>query len=140
MRRHAVSERELTSTRIERDTASRTVAIDAAFGSEVLELHVVRFDPGRSRPRALEGLQEIMYAVSGRGTLVVDAEPHELEPGTAAYLVAGESYEVENPGPDELLVISATASTRRTSPSRRAPASTCRRCSSTRSRTPATRR
>jgi mannose-6-phosphate isomerase-like protein (cupin superfamily) len=109
MRRHAVSERELTGTRGEGDTASRTVAIDAAFGSELLALHVVRFEPGRSRPRNLEGVQEILYAASGRGTLFVDREAHELEPGTAVYLVAGESYEVENPGPDELLVISATA-------------------------------
>jgi mannose-6-phosphate isomerase-like protein (cupin superfamily) len=109
MRRHAVSERELTSTRGEGDTASRTVAIDAAFGSEVLALDVVRFEPGRSRPQTLEGVQEILYTGAGRGTLVVDGEAHELEPGTAAYLVAGESYEVENPGPDELLVISVTA-------------------------------
>jgi len=109
MRRHTVSERELKSARGEGDTASRSVAIDAAFGSEVLALHVVRFEPGRSRPRTLEGVQEILYAAAGRGTLVVDGESHELEPGTAAYLVAGESYEVENPGPDELLVISATA-------------------------------
>jgi mannose-6-phosphate isomerase-like protein (cupin superfamily) len=109
MRRHAVSERELTGTRGEGDTASRTVAIDAAFGSEVLALDVVRFEPGRSRPRKLEGVQEILYAAAGRGTLVVDGDAHELEPGTAVYLVAGESYEVENPGPDELLVISATA-------------------------------
>jgi mannose-6-phosphate isomerase-like protein (cupin superfamily) len=109
MRRHTVSERELKSARGEGDTASRSVAIDAAFGSEVLALHVVRFEPGRSRPRTLEGVQEILYAAAGRGTLVVDGESHELEPGTAAYLVAGESYEVENPGLDELLVISATA-------------------------------
>jgi len=109
MRRHTVSERELTSARGEGDTASRSVAIDAAFGSEVLALHVVRFEPGRSRPQTLGGVQEILYAAAGRGTLVVDGESHELEPGTAAYLVAGESYEVENPGLDELLVISATA-------------------------------
>ena len=94
MRRYAVSERELTGTRGEGDTASRTVAIDAAFGSEVLALHVVRFEPGRSQPRKLEGVQEILYAAAGRGTLLVDGEAHELEPGTAAYLVAGESYDL----------------------------------------------
>jgi mannose-6-phosphate isomerase-like protein (cupin superfamily) len=85
------------------------VAIDARAGSEVLELHVARYDPGRSRPRTLDGVQEIMYAVSGRGTLLVDGGPHELEPGTGVYLLAGESYEVDNPEPEPLLIVSATA-------------------------------
>jgi mannose-6-phosphate isomerase-like protein (cupin superfamily) len=85
------------------------VAIDARAGSEVLELHVARYEPGRSRPRTLDGVQEIMYAESGRGTLFVNGERNELEPGTGVYLVAGESYEVDNPGPETLLIVSATA-------------------------------
>ena len=72
------------------------VAIDSRMGSDVLELHVARYDPGRSRPRTLEGVQELMYVVSGLGTLLVDEHTHELEQGTAVYVVAGESYEVEN--------------------------------------------
>jgi quercetin dioxygenase-like cupin family protein len=50
-----------------------------------------------------------MYTASGRGTVLVGEERHELDPGTAVYFVAGESYEVENPGPEELLLVSATA-------------------------------
>jgi mannose-6-phosphate isomerase-like protein (cupin superfamily) len=109
MRSRVVPERELESIRESGDTASRAVAIDDRNGSEILELHVARYEPGRSRPRALEGTQEIMYTASGRGTVFVGDERHELEPGTAVYFVAGESYEVENPGPDELLLVSATA-------------------------------
>jgi mannose-6-phosphate isomerase-like protein (cupin superfamily) len=109
MRGHAVSERDLASTRGAEDTATRAVAIDAAFCSNVLELHVARYDPGRSRPRTLDGVQEVMYAAAGRGRLIVGGESHELEPGTAVYLVSGESYEVDNPGPETLLVVSATA-------------------------------
>ena len=106
---HAVSERDLQPARVEGDTAERAVAIDASFGSEILELHLARYEPGRSRPRTLDGVQEVMYAAAGRGTLVVDGKPHELEPGTAAYLVSGESYEVDNPGPETLLLVSAVA-------------------------------
>ena len=106
---HAVSERELQPARIEGDTAERAVAIDASLGSELLELHVARYDPGRSRPRTLDGVQEVMYAAAGQGTLIVDGVEHDLEPGTAAYLVSGERYEVENPGPDTLLLVSAVA-------------------------------
>jgi len=110
MRRgHSISERELKPARAEGDTAARAVAIDSDLGSERLELHVTRYEPGRSLPRPLDDIQEILYAVSGRGTLFVDGEAHELEPGTGAYVAAGEFYEVENPGPETLLLVSATA-------------------------------
>jgi len=109
MKGYVVHETELEGARRNGDTASRTVAIDSSNGSSLLELHLVRSAPGRSSPRTLEGVQEIMYAVSGKGSLTVAGESHELEPGTAAYLTAGESYELDNPGPEELLIVSATA-------------------------------
>ena len=91
------------------DAEGRVVAIDSSNGSSVLELHLARYGRGRSGPHTLEGVQEIMYTTSGRGTLTVAGESHELEPGTAAYLTAGERYELDNPGPDELVIVSATA-------------------------------
>jgi mannose-6-phosphate isomerase-like protein (cupin superfamily) len=109
MRRLVVSERELEGRRDDGDTASRVVAIDSEGGSELLELHLGRYEQGRSRPRPLDGIQELMYVVSGRGTLFVNGQSHELEPGTAVYVSAGESYEVENPGPEALSIVSATA-------------------------------
>ena len=109
MPRHAVAERDLETSRADGDTASRAVAIDGGFGSDVLELHLARYDPGRSQPRMLDGVQEVMYTAAGSGTLIVDGEEDPLAPGTAAYVVAGESYEVDNPGPETLLVISAVA-------------------------------
>jgi len=106
---HTVAESALESTRSEGDTASRVVAIDTGLGSELLELHIARYEPGRSQPRTLEGVQEVMYAVSGRGALLVDGRSSELDPGTGAYVVSGETYQVDNPGPDTLLVVSAVA-------------------------------
>jgi mannose-6-phosphate isomerase-like protein (cupin superfamily) len=106
---HVVHERDLQSTRDEGDTADRAVAIDSRAGSAFLELHLARYDAGRSRPRTLEGVQEIMYTRSGSGTLTVGGEAHELEPGTAAYVTAEETYEVDNPGPAPLVIVSATA-------------------------------
>jgi quercetin dioxygenase-like cupin family protein len=103
-----VPEGELEISRASGDTASRAVAIDSRSGSELLELHVARYDPGRSQPRTLDGIQEITYTASGRGEVFVDGERHDLEPGTAVYLVTGESYVVENPGPETLVLVSAT--------------------------------
>jgi mannose-6-phosphate isomerase-like protein (cupin superfamily) len=107
--RYVVPNRGLEMRHDDGDTASRAVAIDANTGSELLELHVGRYKPGRSRPRRLDGVQEIMYVVSGQGTVLVDGAPHELKPGTAVYVAAGESYEVENPEGESLLIVSATA-------------------------------
>jgi mannose-6-phosphate isomerase-like protein (cupin superfamily) len=109
MKGYVVHEAELEGSRRNGDTAARAVAIDSSHGSSLLELHLVRYAPGRSSPRTLEDTQEIMYAVSGKGSLTVAGESHELEPGTAAYVTAGESYELDNPGPEELLIVSATA-------------------------------
>jgi mannose-6-phosphate isomerase-like protein (cupin superfamily) len=106
---YVVAEDELEGRRARGDTASRAVAIDSSLGSEVLELHVTSYDPGRSQPRTLDAVQEIMYAAAGRGTLFVDGQSFELEPGTAVYLAAGEAYQVENPGPEDLRIVSATA-------------------------------
>ena len=109
MKGYVVHERDLESRRGEEDTVERAVAIDSSAGSDVLELQLARYDVGRSSPNTLDGVQEIMYTASGKGTLDVGGESHELEPGTAAYLTAGETYEVENPGPETLVIISATA-------------------------------
>jgi mannose-6-phosphate isomerase-like protein (cupin superfamily) len=106
---YVVHERELESDRLAGDTATRAVAIDSRAGSVFLELHLTHYDVGRSLPRTLEGVQEIMYAASGSGALIVDGRSHALEAGTAAYLIAGESYEIENHGPTGLQVVSVTA-------------------------------
>jgi mannose-6-phosphate isomerase-like protein (cupin superfamily) len=109
MQQLVVPEGGLEASRDDGDTASRVVAIDSKGGSELLELHIARYAEGRSRPRPLEGIQELMYVVSGHGTVVVDGERHQLEPGTAVYVTSGESYEVENAAPESLVIVSATA-------------------------------
>jgi quercetin dioxygenase-like cupin family protein len=105
--RYVVPPSEIELRREEGETVSRGVAIDSSGGSEVLELHVARYEPGRARPRRLDGVQEIVYAAAGAGTLIVDGRPHELEPRTAAYVAAGESYEIETP--ERLEVVSVLA-------------------------------
>jgi quercetin dioxygenase-like cupin family protein len=107
--RYVVPDRELEMRRDDGDTASRAVAIDSNTGSELLELHVGRYEPGRSRPRRLDGVQEIIYVVSGQGTVLVDGAPHKLEPGTAVYVTGGESYEVDTQGPESLVIVSFVA-------------------------------
>jgi mannose-6-phosphate isomerase-like protein (cupin superfamily) len=98
------------AVRADGDTASVRTTIDRAAGSQRLEQRVIHFGAGRSRPRGPgPAQQEVLYVASGRGTLHVDGEAHPLEPDAGAHVAAGQEYEVENPGPDELVVVSVVA-------------------------------
>lgn len=85
------------------------VMIDASAGCERLEQRILRFAPGRSDERETGDRQELLFAQSGHGTLLVGGGEHELEPDTGAFLVPGERWSIDNPGPEELRVVSVTA-------------------------------
>jgi mannose-6-phosphate isomerase-like protein (cupin superfamily) len=91
------------------DTAETRVVIDASCGCERLEQRVIRFAPGRSAERGLDGRQEVLYVAAGSGTVEVNGERHLLEPDTGVYIAPGDRYSIENPGPGELHVVSVTA-------------------------------
>jgi mannose-6-phosphate isomerase-like protein (cupin superfamily) len=99
------------------DTAAVRVTIDSSSGSERLEQRVIRYGPGRSVPRTLEGAQQVLYVVSGQGTLIVEDRGHGLEPDSGAYVAAGERYQIANPGPDELVVVAVSLPQQNTSAS-----------------------
>ena len=103
-----VAEEDVAGNRAEGDTALDKVVMGAHTGSQLLEQHVTRYAPGRSLPRQEEGRDRILFTVSGRGTLELEGEPYELEPDTAAYVRSGETYAIDNEGPDELLIVSTT--------------------------------
>jgi mannose-6-phosphate isomerase-like protein (cupin superfamily) len=105
---YVVQERDVAPRR-EGETASERVTIDASVGCERLEQRVLRFDPGVSSPRTLEGVDEVLYVVAGSGTLRLGEGEHRLEPDTGAYVAHGETWAVENPGPDELVLVAVRA-------------------------------
>ena len=95
--------------RPESGTAEARLTIDRSCGCERLEQRVLRFSPGRSEEREPGARQEVLYVAAGRGALHVDGEAHELEPDTGAFLVPGDRYRIDNPGPDDLVLVSVTA-------------------------------
>ena len=106
---YVINEQDVEGRREAGDTAEVRTVIDASCGCERLEQRVIRFAPGRSEKRVNDGRQEVLFVVSGRGTLHLDGDRHELEANTGAFLIPGERYAVENPGPEELLAVSVTA-------------------------------
>jgi mannose-6-phosphate isomerase-like protein (cupin superfamily) len=87
-----------------------TVAVGVTFGrdsgSEALEQRVLRFAPGRSGERSPGPLEEALFVLSGAGTLLAGDASHPLEPEVAFAVAPPETYRVENPGPDELEILS----------------------------------
>ena len=96
-----VAEEDVTGSRVEGDTALDKLVLGAGTGSQLLEQHVTRYGLGRSLPREEDGRDELLFVVSGAGTLELEGEPYELEPDTAAYVRSGETYLIDNEGPDE---------------------------------------
>jgi mannose-6-phosphate isomerase-like protein (cupin superfamily) len=103
------SEEEVVPRREDGDTAEVRTTIDASAGCPHLEQRVIRFAPGRSRERRNDERQEVLYIVSGDGTLHLDGTTHRLEPDMGVFIVPGEAYSIENDGPEELHVVSVTA-------------------------------
>jgi (S)-ureidoglycine aminohydrolase len=108
VRAHAVHESDVSPRHSDSDTALIRITLDAARGSNRLEQRVVRFASGRSRPQELDGVQGVFYVVSGRATLEVGGQQHELEPDSAAYFRPGESWTIDNQGPEELVTVLVT--------------------------------
>jgi mannose-6-phosphate isomerase-like protein (cupin superfamily) len=118
MATYVLAEHELDEQQREGDTASVRRAFDTSRGSEILEQQIVHYAPGRSRRVETGGRIAVLYIVSGRGEIHVTGVAHPVEPASGVYIAAGESYEVENPGPGKLLVVVVTApSTANGSPS-----------------------
>ncbi len=116
---YVVDEQAVAGSQQPGDTALERITIDAS--GDRLEQRVLRFSPGRSQPRGSSERQEVLYVAGGHGRLQLDGKPYELEPDTGVFVAAGESYTVENPGDDELVLVSVTA------PQREAPSSDGRR-------------
>ena len=104
-----VVQTEDVEARPESGTAEARTTIDSSCGCKQLEQRVLRFAPGRSEERETGTRQEILFVHRGSGTLVVGGEEHELEPDTGAFLIPGDRWSVDNPGPDDLTLVSVTA-------------------------------
>lgn len=106
---YVVAENAVEEARTDGDTAAAKVTIGAAEGCESLEQRVIRFAPGRSMVRGDAFRDEILYVVSGVGSLELGGTVHELEPDTGVYIRMGERYVVDNPGPGGLELVSVLA-------------------------------
>ncbi len=107
--RYVTDEASAETLREEADTATTRVTIGTSFGCDALEQRLIRFAPGRSTARGGSSREELLFAVAGSGTVELDGTAHALERETGLLVPPGATYEVENPGPDELVLLSVLA-------------------------------
>jgi mannose-6-phosphate isomerase-like protein (cupin superfamily) len=71
-----------------------------------LEQALLECAAGRSRPRSTDQAEEVLFVLEGAGTLHVAGEEHALEAESGAYVGPGVEYELHNPGPHTLRIVS----------------------------------
>jgi len=80
------------------------------FGSHHLAITLVEGAPGsRQSPHSHPGSEQVYVIVNGRGRMTVAGEDRELEAGTLVFIPHGAEHAIYNPGPEELVYVSATA-------------------------------
>jgi len=80
--------------------------VDGSLGARHLVERVFRFEPGHTPDLHNETSDDVMYVVSGSGSLDAGGASIELVPGTACWVPAGVGYHIENEGPHDLVVLS----------------------------------
>lgn len=88
---------------------SRTTraVVSPASGSKRISQSVAEYSSGASPTVANPGAEEVLYVATGKGNCVIDGARLELRPGAAVYIPPDTSYRIENPGPDQMQVISS---------------------------------
>jgi mannose-6-phosphate isomerase-like protein (cupin superfamily) len=89
--------------------------IGRATGAQAISLRVMEFAPGLSPTIQNEDCDEILYVVdevrtacdSGRASLLIDDQSYEITPDTGIYIRPNQTFAIDNPGPDSIVIISA---------------------------------
>ncbi|MGI8711654.1 MAG: cupin domain-containing protein [Solirubrobacteraceae bacterium] len=74
-------------------------------GFAPLEQAVLECAPGRTDPISVGPVEETLFVLAGRGTVHVAGEAYELEPEVGLSFAPGSEFELENPGPETLVLI-----------------------------------
>ena len=80
-------------------------SLGAHTDSPWLEQSVLELDAGGSCTRATRAAEEVLFVLSGHGTLLTAGEEHALEPEAGVYLPPRHEYELSAPADEELLIV-----------------------------------
>ncbi|MEM0981151.1 MAG: cupin domain-containing protein [Cyanobacteria bacterium P01_H01_bin.58] len=77
----------------------KQVMLRAGDLPHIIQFAQAHFESGQiAAAHAHEDMHEVFFVQSGRGTMTIDGEPHELAPGVCIAVAPGETHEVANTG------------------------------------------
>lgn len=90
------------------DGLTRRTTLGPHVGCTVLEQTVLELAPGGCAPRSAGEGEQVLFVLTGRGSLRLNGVEHALEPESGAYLAPGEAYELRNGGDQPLRLVSVS--------------------------------
>jgi len=81
--------------------------IGKATGDDAISLRILEFGPGVSPVLSNRGCDEVLYVLEGSCTVVIDGNTYEVAPETGIYVRPGQTWSVENSGPDLVRIVSS---------------------------------
>jgi mannose-6-phosphate isomerase-like protein (cupin superfamily) len=76
-------------------------------GARAISLRILDFAPGRSPRLSTPAAEEVLFVLEGAGELTLAGHKSPIGPETAVYVAPGLHYEVDNPGPAPLVMVSS---------------------------------
>ena len=81
--------------------------IGKATGADAISLRILEFGPGASPVLSNHECDEVLYVLEGSCTVVIDGKAYEVGPETGIYVRPGQTFKVENPGPNAVQIVSS---------------------------------
>lgn len=81
--------------------------IGRATGADAISLRILEFEPGVSPVLSNHESDEVLYVLEGSCNVVIDGEAYEVGPETGIYVRPGQTFKVDNPGPDVVRIVSS---------------------------------
>jgi mannose-6-phosphate isomerase-like protein (cupin superfamily) len=92
--------------RVGNDAIAEREVIGSADGCAPFSLRVLRCVRGRSFERLAEGDEELLFVLTGHGTLLAGGHAHALAPQTGVRVAPGTRYELDNERLEDLVLVS----------------------------------
>src|ERR1043165_1714638 len=81
--------------------------IGKATGADAISLRILEFGPGASPEFSNRECDEVLYVLEGSCTVIIDDNAYEVGSETGIYVRPGQTFKVENPGPDAVQIVSS---------------------------------
>jgi mannose-6-phosphate isomerase-like protein (cupin superfamily) len=89
---------------------SHLLLAPAQFGSRSLAITWVEGAPGSQQsPHAHPDSEQVYVIIAGRGRMIVDGQEQDVAAGTMVLIPPGAQHAIHNPGPEQLVYVTATS-------------------------------